>query len=64
MFFHCINAYILIYLPQSTTTANVIDFGTTPNQLIAGNTAHTVVTQSTVNMLSNQMAGLSKFSFT
>lgn len=40
-----------------------MDFGTTPNHLIAGNTAHTVVTQSTVSLLSNQMAGLSKYSF-
>ncbi|XP_057202157.1 target of Myb protein 1 isoform X2 [Triplophysa rosa] len=44
---------------SSTTKANVIDFGATPNQLIAGNTPQSVVSQSTVKMLSNQMAGLS-----
>lgn len=63
MFFQCIITNIYIYLPQSTPKAHVIDFGAIPNQLIAGNTPQSVVSQSTVNMLSNQMAGLSKFSF-
>ncbi|XP_056609952.1 target of Myb protein 1 isoform X2 [Triplophysa dalaica] len=44
---------------SSTAKAHVIDFGAIPNQLIAGNAPQSVVSQSTVNMLSNQMAGLS-----